>query len=135
MKGQNRPAVSLFALLAIMILTSALLCGCYQNNSQNTTQTPIGDSANGQKVEETGITDPLTGRKVQKVVPLVAVMLSPPVHKYYERTVETNTAHFSPGREVEPLISISLNGDKILLVHQKKEIKRFLLVRWCCKSY
>jgi hypothetical protein len=74
-KGQNRPAVSLFALLAIMILTSALLCGCYQNNSQNTTQTPIGDSANGQKVEETGITDPLTGRKAQKVVPLVAVMV------------------------------------------------------------
>lgn len=75
MKGQNRPAVSLFALLAIMILTSALLCGCYQNNSQNTAQTPIGDSANGQKVEETGITDPLTGRKAQKVVPLVAVMV------------------------------------------------------------
>lgn len=73
MKGRDRPAVLLIVSLAVIISMSSLVCGCSLNNTPNPNH--IGDSSNGQKVGEPGVTDPLTGRKVQKVIPLVAVMV------------------------------------------------------------
>ena len=71
MKRQGRPAISFIVSLVMMILLSALLCGCSLNNSKN----PIDNIENRQMAEGLEMTDPLTGQKAQKIVPLVAVMV------------------------------------------------------------
>ena len=70
-KRQGRPAISFIVSLVMMILLSALLCGCSLNNSKN----PIDNIENRQMAEGLEMTDPLTGQKAQKIVPLVAVMV------------------------------------------------------------
>lgn len=71
-KGKDKHTLLLFTFVSVMIfLMTTFLCGCSPNDSQD----PIGNAQNGQKGENSGINDPLTGKKVQKVVPLVAVMV------------------------------------------------------------